>query len=384
MISYFFLGWLFLLAKNNPDFRDPFIRSHAKSATKMHIGFLWGFWIYSQYLASYIRFPIPLIPTLTFDKIVSVCFFVILAGLIIRWAYLAHGGITSTEVGSSRLKEAFSKENIALENTTETEKMIYISSYIPFLGIITASRHANPITRTGAKIGSLWIFVTILLTILLKSNSDILWIILFAYLFFVAFVWASLFVSNTIIGFSILESIPSLKTVYGSLRVVPTYLFKLVRIIFGKEESLSFTSLRDEILKKDQTHSELALAHFIDSSLPLPKNLIFIPIINLIFIPQLFLRKQWIYTLAILQGIVITIVLVAIWLFLDFTSLWQMILLFPIFIGMAEINRNPFYKIPAIYELYVILDFLTFGLGSRVNKLKERNKESGEKVSFKV
>lgn len=76
--------------------------------------------------------------------------------------------------------------------------------------------------------------------------------------------------------------------------------------------------------------------------------------------------------------------LVAIWLFLDFTSLWQMILLFPIFIGMAEINRNPFYKIPAIYELYVILDFLTFGLGSRVNKLKERNKESGEKVSFKV
>lgn len=66
--------------------------------------------------------------------------------------------------------------------------MIYISSYIPFLGIITASRHANPITRTGAKIGSLWIFVTILLTILLKSNSDILWIILFAYLFFVAFV----------------------------------------------------------------------------------------------------------------------------------------------------------------------------------------------------
>lgn len=384
MISYFFLGWLFLLAKKNPDFQDPFIRSHAKSATKMHIGFLWGFWIYSLYLASYIRFPVPLIPTLTFDKVVSVCFFIVLAGLIIRWAYLAHWGITSTEVGSNRLKDAFSKENIPLENTTETQKMIYISSYVPFLGIITASRHNNPITRTGAKIGSLWMFVTLLLVILFQNNSDIIWVILFVYLFFVAFVWASLFVSNTIIGFSILESIPSLTTIYGSLRAVPNYLYKLVRIIFGKEESLSFASLRHEILTKDQAHSELALAHFTDHTLPIPKSLIFIPIINLIFIPQLFLRKQWTYTLAILQGIVMTLVLIAIWFSLDFTSLWQMLLLFPMFIGIAEVNQNPFYKIPVVYELYVILDFLTFGLGSRVNKLKERNKESGETVSFKV
>jgi hypothetical protein len=35
-ISYFFLGFLFLLAKNNPNFSDPFVRSHAKAATMLH------------------------------------------------------------------------------------------------------------------------------------------------------------------------------------------------------------------------------------------------------------------------------------------------------------------------------------------------------------
>jgi hypothetical protein len=35
MISYFFLGWLMLLSKN-PEWNDPFVRSHAKTATMIH------------------------------------------------------------------------------------------------------------------------------------------------------------------------------------------------------------------------------------------------------------------------------------------------------------------------------------------------------------
>jgi hypothetical protein len=36
-IGYFFLGFLFLLAKHNPNFSEPFVRAHAKSATKLHL-----------------------------------------------------------------------------------------------------------------------------------------------------------------------------------------------------------------------------------------------------------------------------------------------------------------------------------------------------------
>lgn len=165
MISYLFLGWLFLLARKNPDFSHPFVRSHAKSATKAHIGLLGGYLVYRWYLAQYIPgFSVPGIPTLTIDKIIGLCFFVVLAIFIIRGAYLAHKGATAEEASSQTLKEAFRKENITLETTGETDKMIFLSSYIPLLGIVTAARHENPITRTGTKVGSVWIFLIILLT----------------------------------------------------------------------------------------------------------------------------------------------------------------------------------------------------------------------------
>ncbi len=35
-ISYFFLGPIFLLARNNPDFSQEFVRSHARRATLVY------------------------------------------------------------------------------------------------------------------------------------------------------------------------------------------------------------------------------------------------------------------------------------------------------------------------------------------------------------
>jgi len=116
MISYFFLGWLFLLARNNPTFSHPFIRSHAKKATKLQVVIFGGFIIYSLYISQYIpNFLIPIIPSLTLDKIISIGFFALLAISIIRGAYLAHHGKMENETSSHRLKEAFAQEHIALE-----------------------------------------------------------------------------------------------------------------------------------------------------------------------------------------------------------------------------------------------------------------------------
>ena len=52
-------------------------------------------------------------------------------------------------------------------------------------------------------------------------------------------------------------------------------------------------------------------------------------------------------------------------------------------IGMAQLESQPFTKIPGIYELYVLFDFFAFGIGSRAQKLKEKNR-SGSSVSFKI
>jgi hypothetical protein len=233
MISYFFLGWIFLLARRNPDFAHPFIRTHAKKATRTHILLLGGFALYSFYLAKYIpNFSLPVIPTLSIDKIISVSFFILLAAAIVRGAYLAHRGESGEDTASSaRLREAFAHENIELSGSSETEKMVFLSSYIPLIGIITARRHANPITRTGAKIGSIWLFITLLLSVL-EGYSEVSWVILFVYLLYVTFVGVSLFVHDIVPGFSIIEKIPDLTTLYLYIRATPSYTWKLLAVIF--------------------------------------------------------------------------------------------------------------------------------------------------------
>jgi hypothetical protein len=59
------------------------------------------------------------------------------------------------------------------------------------------------------------------------------------------------------------------------------------------------------------------------------------------------------------------------------------ILLFPIFLWMSNIDSNPFYRIPVIFEIYVLLDKITFWIFSKLRFLHEKKNEVKE-VSFKV
>lgn len=82
-ISYFFLGWLFLLAKNNPNFSDPFIRRHAKTATKGHILFFVVYFFYTHFLGDFFSYSIPVLQ-ITIDRCISIAFFAMLTFFIIR------------------------------------------------------------------------------------------------------------------------------------------------------------------------------------------------------------------------------------------------------------------------------------------------------------
>lgn len=340
--------------------------------------------MYILYISSYVpNFPIPLLPAITLDKIISIIFFALLAFLIIHGAYLAHRGISSDDDTSSlRLREAFARENIPLSQATEADKIISISSYLPLIGIITASRHPNPITRSGEKIGSLWLLLTLLLNIF-ASGSDISLILLFVYLAYLAFVGVSLFVYDIVPGFVFIEQIPDLSSIYLHSRAIFPYIGKLLLVIFGKSTELHYADIIRQVREKDAQHIDLAKTYFTDSKLPLPRSLIFIPIINLLLLPQVFLKKNSTYILAILQGIVLSLIVIGLWYFLGFSTPWQTLLLFAIFLGIANLSSNPFYRIPVIYEIYNVLDLVTFGIGGKVGKLKEKHKESAS-VSFKI
>gem|GEM_PF-4205088 len=85
-IGYFFLGWMFLLAKKNPDFQDPFIQNHAKNATKGHGLFLVSYVIYSYFLSQFFFHNIPIL-NLSIDRIIHFAFFVALTLFILYGIY---------------------------------------------------------------------------------------------------------------------------------------------------------------------------------------------------------------------------------------------------------------------------------------------------------
>jgi len=91
------------------------------------------------------------------------------------------------------------------------------------MGIITANKHPNPITRTGEKIGSLWLLLTLLLSAF-SIGGEITWVILFAYLAYVAYVGVTLFSFEIVPGFAIIEKIPDATSIYTTIRAIFPYL----------------------------------------------------------------------------------------------------------------------------------------------------------------
>lgn len=90
-IAYFFLGPVFLLASKNPNFSDPFVRSHAKAASKAIAFYLAAFFTYSIFVSSYLTFQIPFFPMMA-DRVVSVAILALMFATLARGMVRAHSG----------------------------------------------------------------------------------------------------------------------------------------------------------------------------------------------------------------------------------------------------------------------------------------------------
>lgn len=154
-ISYFFLGWLFLLAKNNPNFADPFIKQHAKIATKGHAIFFVTYFFYTHFLSSFFSYSIPVIQ-ITIDHGIQIAFFVILTLFIIRGVYAGQKG-EYTENAKDGIG-LFSMQGCTFQfpGASEAQRILLLLSYIPFVGMIAAKRFPNIVTTTGARASSIF------------------------------------------------------------------------------------------------------------------------------------------------------------------------------------------------------------------------------------
>lgn len=380
-ISYAPVLWeLFLLAHNNPNFNNYFIRNHAKNATKIHFSFLAIISIYKYFIEGFLYIYIPII-NISIHEIIQTSIFFIFTFLLIRWAYKAHKWI---EVEEIKIKRDYLKlETETLDkDLSEAQKMIYIASYIPFIWLIIAAKHNSPINRFWAKIS--WIFSIIMVFFIIFNHPELLGMAMLLYIWLAVTAWVMMFLHQKIIFSSFLEVVPDLETSYALIRAWSIYFIESIKVIFGKKEEISFQLIYDKILEKDEKFYNLANTHLTSTSIAFSNKLIYIPWINLIFLPKYFLDRKSKYTLAIIQWIIITIILaLIIYLEWNIYSPYATILIFPIFLGIANIDSNPFYKIPIIYEIYIIFDYLSFWMFSKMKFIKEKNSTIKE-MSFKI
>ncbi|MDD2486953.1 MAG: hypothetical protein PHS92_01105 [Candidatus Gracilibacteria bacterium] len=380
VISYMFLGWIFLLAKSNPNFEHEFIRKHAKKATKIHLIFLMIFIVYNLFFSKYLYYSIPLV-LISVDKIINLIIFAILTVSILKGCYKAHKGLDPSNVS---LRKAYidNSVNYDLKDISENEKMLYLSSLLPFLGIISSKNHENEFTKNGVKVGFILTFLIVLYYILNGFDSIFL-ISLFAYIFVIVYYGVNVFINNKFSFPAFIENIPNLKISYLFIKTGFLYSIDFIKLIFGKNKVLDFRSKAIMINKEDHEYDDLLRNYYTNDKLILSKKLIFFPIINLLFIPLILKDGKNRYFLAIIQGIIMSAIIIFLGISYGFKSNLEILVLFPVFLGVANIDSNPFYRIPFIYEIYKIFNLISFGFFSKIRLIKEKNKEMKE-VRLKV
>lgn len=374
-ISYLFMWELFLLAKNNPNFSNSFVRNHAKNATKIHFSFLAVILVYKIFIDNYLNIIMPII-NIPISRIIEAFLYLIFTLLLIRWTYKAFNWKLAEEIN---IRKDYLKieTNIIDGEITETQKMLYIVSYIPFFGLLVDNEKS--INKPWMKIW--WIFSIIFIIFIITNHGELALVISLLYIMFVVFAWIIMFIQQKIVFSYFINNIYDLKTLYSVWRALFVYIIESFTIIVWKGKEINFKEIHSKIIVKDEKYHNLANNYLTDSKLVFGNKLIFIPVVNIIYLPTFLFNKKSKYIIAIIQWLIISIIAIILW-YSEYSN-FSILLLFPIFLWIANVWNNSFYRIPIIYEIYEVLDKLSFGIFSKIKFLKEKKNEVQE-ISFKI
>lgn len=180
MISYCFLA-PFMLMSREERFKSDFIRSHARYATLLHIGFL-------ILIVSFIRsrnFSSTILYDMTWVHGVLFILFFILLFLLGKGIYSALRGekprIALNTFSIKSLEKEFSTEiTVSIE-----EKTPLILSHIPFLGIYLSAKYGGKLTE-GEKFGN-WLCILLTVSAILDPSMTLFVIIILLVIFWLVY-----------------------------------------------------------------------------------------------------------------------------------------------------------------------------------------------------
>jgi len=365
-----FISWLFLFNKENPEINNSFVKNHTKTAMVIHLWFLITYIIFiSNWLFSWYN-----ILGFWLNNIITDTIFILLLFLLANWIYKAKNKETFS------IWESFQVNNKLLDidwdwKITEKEKLTIILSFIPIIGFINFwNNKDNEIINNWTRIN---IVISLSITLLL-----IFWYINLAtllslvYIIAITFISINLFTRDELITIKLPNSL-SPKNLYITLKSFIFY----IKNYFSQTDFKSF-----EIIKKEVIENELKTNNLNKKNLEkkkdfkLPKILIYIPFINLIF---LFFRNSK-YSFHIINWLIITLLTTKI---IIMSYMWYIninliyLMLFPIFFWIWYLKTLE-YKMPIIFDIYLVIIkiFSIFSFWSK--KLKEKKQEEKE-ISLK-
>jgi hypothetical protein len=299
MISYFFLGPLFLLAKRGTPLAEPYVRGHAMRASIiMLIGFL-AYLGYAFLLRWWIDFSI-----LTFhihDIILTILSAVLLASLG-RWAYRGYHSVTAESVEmrvDTSLFSSGSRESTYI--SSEEEKIRIIASMIPFVGIYLARRYPTREIIRARIIGSSLGMLVIAGSLVATEGSFLFSFTLIISILIFAIVSVHLFLKGEYISSWLLESLPSYEEIEAHIFASTASVIEFFRVAFGGEGRRDYHTLYTrELSLRPQAHVPTT-AYF------MPAPLIGIPFWNIFALPSLWIEKYREYREYVISGVIVTV-----------------------------------------------------------------------------
>ena len=300
MISYFFLGPLFLLAKKNTPLTNPYVRGHARQSSII-IGMTFIVLVVYIFVRPYIQ-----ISFLGID-LRSIVLALIMAScsiFLIRWAYKAYmgntGEVSALSLPGSMMDMGSVSGVYSVEK--EEEKVRILASLLPWIGIYISQRYQHPLMERGRIIGSFFTFIIILSFVLWGYNNFMTFILTIIYILLFVVEWVYLFVFWRFISWNILEYIPSYVEIESHIIATIHASFDFIGVVFGKEKKGSYAEYFAQSFQKEQS-SEVPVPYF------MPVELIALPVWNIFTLPSLFISKYRAYRSLVVQWLIITLLL---------------------------------------------------------------------------
>lgn len=369
-----FASILLLLNKDNKYINNEFVRSHTKIAFLIHIGFLISyvifihFWFWREINILW----------LWLNHIFASIAFLFLFWILLFWFYLAHIWKYYKLSHFSKIYKFEKIVNISPEmKLSEKDKLTIILAYVPLLWYIVYWRYyKSKVIKNISTVNILsCLMVSIFYIFWFVSISSILFLV---YIIFVVFLSINLVINNKTINFNI-PFISSFEEIFAYFKAFIIYLKNYI----AKKEFVGFLELKDNLVKSDIELEKKQEEEIKDKKeLVLNKYLIYIPIINLIFIFQL--KTKYYYHIR--NGVTITFLMIILYILWEIWFINKglvLLFIFPLFYGFWYLDKRFAYKIPIVYDISEFFSKYYTKIKALTKKTNELRK-TDNKISLKV